>query len=95
MRAELGNFRDRPPAYERAFLDAYVRHVALDAGYAERKRFYDASRTLAWIQSLLANDDGFSRHEAAASRQAARAHLARLIVNPERRLTLPLGEAIR
>lgn len=95
MRTELGSFRGWPPAYERAFMDAYAGHIALDEGHEERKQFYDASRTLAWIQSLLVNDDAFSRDQAAASRRAARAHLERLVANPDRRLTLPQGEAIR
>ncbi len=76
MRTELGNFRGQDPAYERAFMGAYTAHVALDAGHPERKPFYDASRTLAWIQSLILDGD---RH---MGEQAARAHLERLIAIP-------------
>lgn len=73
MRTELGNFRGQNPAYERAFMDAYTDRVPLDEGYLGRKRFYDVSRTLAWIRSLILHGD---RHSGA---QAARAHVEALI----------------
>ncbi len=72
MRTELGNFRGQDPAYERAFMAAYTAHVPLDEGYLDRKRFYDLSRTLAWIRSLILHGD---RH---TGEQAARSHLVGL-----------------
>jgi aminoglycoside phosphotransferase (APT) family kinase protein len=79
MRTALANFRGRPPAYERAFLDAYTQHVTLDEGYHERKHFYDVSRTLAWIRSLLLHGAAHSAEQSKQYRQAARTHLEALL----------------
>ncbi|MBA2470341.1 MAG: aminoglycoside phosphotransferase family protein [Chloroflexia bacterium] len=78
MRTELANFRDRDPAYERAFMDAYTGHVLLDEGFARRKHFYDASRTLAWIRSLILNSHAYPGDQADRYRQAARSHVESL-----------------
>jgi aminoglycoside phosphotransferase (APT) family kinase protein len=77
MRTELGNFRDAPPEYRRAFMDAYTARIALDEGYGGRRRFYDLSRTLAWIDSLIRHGD---RH---AMGPAASAHALRLVSGAE------------
>ena len=79
MRTELANFRGQNPGYERAFMDAYTRHVALDDGYVLRKNFYDVSRTLVWIKSLILHGTAYSKHQAEQSSQAARSHLATLL----------------
>ncbi|MBA3379682.1 MAG: phosphotransferase [Chloroflexia bacterium] len=79
MRTELGNFRGHDPAYERAFKAAYTAHVPLDEGYPGRKRFYDLSRTLAWIRSLILHRDGDITEQAIRDRQAARSHLLGLV----------------
>lgn len=79
MRTELANFRGQPPGYERAFMDAYTQHIALDEGYLARKNFYDASRTLAWIRSLVLHGERYSKGQPAQSSHAARAHLMALM----------------
>jgi Ser/Thr protein kinase RdoA (MazF antagonist) len=79
MRTELANFRGHNPGYERAFMDAYTRHVALDDGYVLRKNFYDVSRTLVWIKSLILHGTAYSNYQAEQSSQAARAHLVTLL----------------
>lgn len=73
MRTELGVLRGRPANWTATFMGAYTRHVPLDDGYEGRRRFYDASRSLAWIRSLTVTGDP---HRQAA---AARAHLLALI----------------
>ena len=73
MRTELANVRGEPPAYARAFLQAYEAHVTLDEGYAARRAFYDVSRTLAWIRSLILHGD---RH---GQGRAAREHLTGMV----------------
>ncbi len=80
MRTELGNFRGQDPAYAHAFMDAYTDHVSLDEGYLGRKYFYDVSRTLAWIRSLLLNANAYSTDQANQYRRAARSHPLSLIV---------------
>jgi len=81
MRTELANFRGQDPAYERAFMDAYTDHVSIDEGYLGRKYFYDVSRMLAWIRSLLLNANDVTSDHANRYRQAARAHLLSLIAD--------------
>lgn len=65
MRTELAMLRGEPPSYRRAFVDAYERHVPLDEGYEERRAFYDVSRTLAWIRSLILHGDDGAQGELA------------------------------
>ena len=72
MRTELAHFRGSPPAFERAFRCAYEEHVPIDEGYPRRRHFYDVSRTLAWIQSILLHGTG--EHQ-----RAARSHLRSLL----------------
>ena len=78
MRTELANFRGQSPAFARAFMDAYRAHVSLDEGYGTRKEFYDVSRTLAWIKSLILHGDNDANGLASQSHRAARAHLLSL-----------------
>ena len=79
MRTELAHFRGQDPAFAEAFFAAYGRYVRLDEGYEGRKRFYDASRTLVWITSLIRRGDGSVRGNPDQSHLAARAHLRSLI----------------
>lgn len=79
MRTELANFRGQAPGYERAFMHAYTQQVALDEGYLARKTFYDVSRTLAWIGSLVLHSARSSKGRAGQSGQAARTHLMELM----------------
>jgi aminoglycoside phosphotransferase (APT) family kinase protein len=78
MRTELALFRGEPPTFAEAFLRAYETHVALDEGYVSRKAFYDLSRTLVWIRSLILYGDRYARGLASQSHQAARAHVLSL-----------------
>ena len=78
MRTELANFRGEAPAYRDAFLAAYRAHVALGAGHETRQRFYDLSRALVWIRSLLLYGDGYALGAASQSHQAAREHVLAL-----------------
>ncbi len=78
MRTELANFRGQSPAFARAFMDAYRAHVSLDEGYGTRKDFYDVSRTLVWIASLIVYGDNYAKGLASQSHRAARAHLLSL-----------------
>ena len=82
MRTELAHFRGQDPAFAGAFMAAYQRHVALDEGHETRKRFYDASRTLVWIQSLLLSGDRCTDRRPGEPDLAARAHLLTLIGGP-------------
>jgi Ser/Thr protein kinase RdoA (MazF antagonist) len=80
MRTWLALFRGAPPAREAAFLAAYRRHVPLDPEeHAARRTFYDVSRTLVWIRSLLDHGDAYARGAASHSTGAARAHLLALL----------------
>jgi len=79
MRTELANFRDRDPTFERAFMDAYTNHIPLDKGFLGRKLFYDVSRSLAWIRSLILHADRNAREQAIWYQEAARSHLLSLI----------------
>jgi aminoglycoside phosphotransferase (APT) family kinase protein len=79
MRTELANFRNQPVIYEQAFMDAYKGHIPLDKGYEERKAFYDASRTLVWIKSLILYGQKYSKGKDSQSNQAARNRLFCLI----------------
>jgi len=81
MRTELANFRGQPPAFARAFMDAYGAHVHLDEDYARRKEFYDVSRTLAWIRSLILSGDAGARGPSSQSHHAAREHFHSLTVD--------------
>lgn len=78
MRTELANFRGQAPAFAHAFMRAYGEHVSLDEGYRLRKDFYDVSRTLVWIQSLILYGDTYAKGLASQSHHAARAHLLSL-----------------
>jgi Ser/Thr protein kinase RdoA (MazF antagonist) len=78
MRTELANFRDEAPTFRDAFLAAYRAHVTLDAGYEARQRFYDLSRALVWIRSLILYGDGYARGATSQNEQAARAHVLAL-----------------
>lgn len=82
MRTELANFRGQPPAFASAFMEAYGEHVALDSGYARRKEFYDVSRTLVWIRSLILYGDAYAGGLASQSCHAAREHLLSLTAAP-------------
>ncbi len=79
MRTELANFRDAPPAFEAAFLEAYQHHVSPHPSMRERKRFYEVSRTLAWIQSLLMHGDSYPPNDLAEYQRAARETLEALL----------------
>jgi fructosamine-3-kinase len=79
MRTELANFRGAPPAFARAFHESYADHVLLDEGYAGRKAFYDVSRTLVWLESIVAFGDRYARGDATQDGAAARAHLRSLL----------------
>ena len=79
MRTELANFRGAPLAWARAFHEAYADHVPLDEGYAARKAFYDVSRTLVWLESIVAFGDRYARGDAAQDGEAARTHLRTLL----------------
>jgi aminoglycoside phosphotransferase (APT) family kinase protein len=79
MRTELANFRGTPPEYEAAFLAAYGTHVPLDSGMQARKPFYEVSRTLAWIQSLLLHGTSYTAADLANYVQAARSTLEALL----------------
>ena len=79
MRTELANFRGAPPAWEHAFHAAYAGHVTLDAEYPARKAFYDVSRTLVWLESLVAFGDRYARGDTAQDGAAAQAHLRALL----------------
>lgn len=79
MRTELAHFRGQDPAFAEAFMAAYQRHVGLDEGYEGRKRFYDASRTLVWIQSLIRHGDRDGSRRPDRNHLAARTHLRSLI----------------
>lgn len=81
MRTKLANFRGHDPAYERAFMDAYADHLFLDEGYLSRKHFYDVSRTLAWVRSLILNAHRYSRDQAHRYRQAAHSHMLALLTD--------------
>ena len=78
MRTELATLRGQPPAFAGAFMRAYEAHVPLDHGYESRKEFYDVSRTLVWIRSLILHGDRFARGLASQADGAARAHLLSL-----------------
>lgn len=78
MRTELANFRGQSPAFAHAFMDAYRAHVPLDDGYEMRKSFYDLSRTLVWIRSLILYGDAYGKGLMSQSPQAARAHVLSL-----------------
>ena len=75
MRTELATLRGEPPAFAGAFMRAYEAHLALDHGYESRKEFYDVSRTLVWIRSLILHGDLYARGLASQDGRAARAHL--------------------
>lgn len=79
MRTELAHFRGRPPEHANAFMCAYQRHVQIDDGYAERKDFYDVSRTLVWMKCLVMYGDNYGGGLASQSHDAARAHLRSLL----------------
>lgn len=83
MRTELANFRDHSPRYTESFMQAYQRHVPLDEGYESRRLFYDVSRTLVWMKSLVAYGDAHAKGAASQSGQAARRHLLALTRGPE------------
>jgi hygromycin-B 7''-O-kinase len=78
MRTELALFRGEPPAFAEEFMRAYEEHVSLDDGYATRKDFYDLSRTLVWIRSLILHGDRYAKGLASQSDDAARRHLLSL-----------------
>lgn len=78
MRTELANFRGQSPAFARAFMDVYRAHVSLDEGYGTRKDFYDVSRSLVWIKSLIVYGDNYAKGVASQSHRAARAYLISL-----------------
>ena len=59
-------------------MDAYRAHVPLDDGYEMRKSFYDLSRTLVWIRSLILYGDAYGKGLMSQSPQAARAHVLSL-----------------
>ncbi|CAA9545418.1 MAG: hypothetical protein AVDCRST_MAG87-428 [uncultured Thermomicrobiales bacterium] len=75
MRTELATIRGQPPAFAEAFMGAYEAHVPLDEGYETRKDFYDVSRTLVWIRSLILHGDAYASGLESQSHRAARAHL--------------------
>lgn len=79
MRTELANFRGHPPQFEDIFLRAYQRHVPLDGGYVARKDFYDVSRTLVWMKTLVKREDMHAERREAQFHEAARAHLHSLL----------------
>lgn len=79
MRTELAHLQGQDPAFADAFFTAYGRHVRLDEGYEERRRYYDASRTLVWITSLIRFGNGYVRGSQDQSHLAARKHLRSLI----------------
>jgi aminoglycoside phosphotransferase (APT) family kinase protein len=79
MRTELANFRDAPPEYQASFLNGYQRHLSLDGGLEGRKPFYEVSRTLAWIQSLVLHGSAYPAEDLASSTQSARATLEALL----------------
>lgn len=79
MRTELACFRGQDPLFSRAFMQAYTAHVALDEGYVLRKDFYDMSRTLVWIRSLILYGDKYAKGSAAHAHEAARNHLRSLL----------------
>ena len=83
MRTELAHFRGQHPAFADTFFAAYGRHVGIDDGYAGRKEFYDVSRTLVWITSLIRHGDGYVLGNPDQSHLAARAHLLGLVGNAE------------
>jgi fructosamine-3-kinase len=78
MRTELANFRGQAPAFAHAFMRAYGAHVSLDEGYATRRDFYDLSRTLVWIRSLILHGDAYAKGLASQSHHAARRHVLSL-----------------
>ncbi len=79
MRTELAHLRGQDPAFADAFFTAYGRHVRLDEGYEDRRQFYDASRTLVWITSLIRYGNGYVRGSQDQSCLAARKHLRTLL----------------
>jgi Ser/Thr protein kinase RdoA (MazF antagonist) len=79
MRTELANFRGAPPEYEAAFLETYQRHVSLDPAMRERKPFYEVSRTLAWIQSLLMHGTSYPPADLVTYVRSARSTLVSLL----------------
>ena len=79
MRTELATLRGQSPAFAHVFMDAYGAHVPLDEGYETRKEFYDVSRTLAWIRSLILHGDAYAKGQSSQSHRAAREHLERLV----------------
>lgn len=80
MRTELAHFRNAPPAFEQAFLHAYHQHVPPDQAALQRRLFYETSRMLAWITSLLTHGQAWPPATLTAYQREARRDLARLVL---------------
>lgn len=79
MRTELAHFRGGNPRSADAFMRSYRELVTLDAGYEERRQFYDLSRSLTWIRSLIDHGEGYVRGMASQTEDAARAQVLALV----------------
>lgn len=53
MRTELAHFDDGYEALREAFFNGYTAHVALDAGYEDRRPLYELSRWLVGLKCLI------------------------------------------
>ena len=53
MRTELAHFGDGYEEFQKAFFKGYAAHVTLDAGYEDRRPFYELSRSLVGLKCLV------------------------------------------
>jgi aminoglycoside phosphotransferase (APT) family kinase protein len=81
MRTELSNFRNKPPELESAFFAEYKKHADVDEGYELRKNFYELSRALAWIKSLILYENDYSGSNVEQNKIQAKNYVLNLIKN--------------
>ncbi|MHB0856388.1 MAG: phosphotransferase family protein [Anaerolineae bacterium] len=60
MRTDLAHFEGEDERLHAAFYGAYASHCPLDDGYAERRPFYQLSRTLVQLRCLIAYGDQYT-----------------------------------
>ncbi len=78
MRTELAHFRGEGVTdIQKAFFDAYAGHITLDAGYVQRKPFYELSRNLVWLRCLVTYGSHYSDLE--SERRLVRAQVKALL----------------